>query len=561
MKESDNLVALVRVIESNKNNNLEHISLKKKKRVCAYCRVSTDMEEQKNSYYSQINYYSNYIKSNKEWDFVGIYADEGISGTMIKKRNEFKRMVDDCRAHRIDIVIAKSISRFARNTVDTLNTVREFRELGVDVYFEKENIHTLKLDSEMFLTLYSAFAQAESESTSMNVKLGYKAKMKRGEPCGSIACYGYTWDKTLKKLIINEKESKIVKKVFNMYLKGDGSSVIARKLTEEKITAPSGGNTWHPSVIRSMIQNVKYVGDICGQKYFVENPMTHKLIKNRGQKNMYYVTEHHEPIINKKIFEKAQEIYKARSITIKDGKEYCPKYSLRHTFSSMIYCNNCGETYTRRYAKYKNKDGIMHEHVYWACSSIPKKINCGKSVAIRDDELKSLFVSLYNKYLCGSQTTNLLKKIRDVIYKENSEEKINNVENKIVKVRDQINKIIDLSLNNEISDEIFSSKNKELNEELLRLEDEKGKILNYSSHMRTEEKRMQEIEKILDKAKTMKKFDDEIFKKITNRVIIGEYDDKNAYNPNVIKFILNINKIKQKYEKVHLLHEFDERIR
>ena len=154
-----------------------------------------------------------------------------------------------------------------------------------------------------------------------------------------------------------------------------------------------------------------------------------------------------------------------------------------------------------------------------------------------------------------------IKKIRDVIYKENSEEKINNVENKIVKVRDQINKIIDLSLNNEISDEIFSSKNKELNEELLRLEDEKGKILNYSSHMRTEEKRIQEIEKILDKAKTMKKFDDGIFKKITNRVIIGEYDDKNAYNPNVIKFILNINKIKQKYEKVHLLHEFDEQFR
>ena len=204
----------------------------KKKKVCAYCRVSTDMEDQRTSYYSQIDHYSTMIKKNKDWEFAGVYADDGITGTQIKNRDEFIRMLDDCKLGKIDIIIAKSISRFARNTVDTLNTVRFLRTLDIDVYFEKENIHTLNMDSEMFLTLYSAFAQAESESTSMNVKMGYRAKMKRGEPCGSISCYGYNWDKNTKELSINEKEAKVVKKIFKYYINGDGSTVIARKLTE-----------------------------------------------------------------------------------------------------------------------------------------------------------------------------------------------------------------------------------------------------------------------------------------------------------------------------------------
>ena len=157
--------------------HIENITKRtKKKKVCAYCRVSTDMEDQRTSYLSQINHYTDYIKKNKDWEFAGIYADDGITGTQIKKRDEFIRMIDDCKSGLIDIIIAKSISRFARNTVDTLNTVRMLRSLDIDVYFEKENIHTLTMDSEMFLTLYSAFAQAESESTSQNVKMGYRAK-------------------------------------------------------------------------------------------------------------------------------------------------------------------------------------------------------------------------------------------------------------------------------------------------------------------------------------------------------------------------------------------------
>ena len=170
------------------------------KKVCAYARVSTDNEEQLTSYSSQINYYTEKIKSNPEWEFVGIYADEGISGTQAKNRTEFLRMIDDALKGKIDMIIAKSISRFARNTLDTLKYVRLLREHNVDVYFEKENIHTLDMESEMFLTFYSAFAQAESESISMNIKLGYKAKMKRGEACGNPECYGFIWNKETQEL-------------------------------------------------------------------------------------------------------------------------------------------------------------------------------------------------------------------------------------------------------------------------------------------------------------------------------------------------------------------------
>ena len=234
-------MAQVEIIKANLKTNEEEI-VNNTKKVCAYCRVSTDSDEQINSYNSQIKHYSNKIKSNPKWKFVGIYADEGISGTQVKNRTEFQRMIDDALNGKIDIIIAKSISRFARNTLDTLKYARELREHKVDVYFEKENIHTLELDSEMFLTLYSAFAQAESESTSMNVKLGLKAKMKRGEYVGNVGCYGYNWNKDTKELEINEEESEVVKDIFNWYISGIGSYTISKMLNEKGIKSHRARN-------------------------------------------------------------------------------------------------------------------------------------------------------------------------------------------------------------------------------------------------------------------------------------------------------------------------------
>ena len=555
MAEVEIIKPIIDINYSNVNKNRNS-----KKRVCAYCRVSTDNEEQLTSYNSQITHYTDYIKKNPDWEFAGIYADEGITGTQIKNRDEFIRMIDDCKLGKIDIIIAKSISRFARNTVDTLNTVRLLRELNIDVYFEKENIHTSKMESEMFLTLYSAFAQAESESTSLNVRMGLKAKMKRGEAVGQPYCYGYSYDKSTKEIHINESEAYVVRKIFKYYLDGYGSTRIAQKLMEEGIPAPYGGCEWHPSPIKDMLRNVKYVGDLCSQKWYIENPMTHKERRNRGEKQMYYVKNHHEAIISREVFNKVQEIYKKRSMIVKEGKVYCEKFSMRYIFSSIITCEECGRTFVRRVSNFKNKDGIVHPHIYWTCSSkTQKNIDNCNAVTIRDEELKSLFVSLYNKFIIANQESDLFKIIKNVISNENNDKKLQTLNKRKKVIMEKISKLIDLNINQDIDKETFLIKNEELNNELLQIKKEINNILDNKNKKTKEENKLKQIKNEVNGTTRMYKFNEEIFKMFIKRIIIGNYDEKDNYNPNVVKFVLNIDKSASTNEYKLLSLGIDER--
>ena len=385
----------VEIITANHTVHDKNFVDKKIKRVCAYARVSTDTEEQLTSYSSQISYYTEKIKSNPDWEFVGIYADEGISGTQAKKRTEFLRMIEDAKKGKIDIVIAKSISRFARNTVDTLNYVRLLREYNVNVYFEKENINTLDMDSEMFLTFYSAFAQAESESISMNIKLGYKAKMKRGEACGKADCYGFDWNKETQELEINEEQAEVVRMIFNWYINGKGVFIISKELNELGIKTAKG-RKWTHTTVRGLINNEKYVGDLKSQKYFVENPITHKTRVNRGEKDIYVVKNHHDPIITREVWEKACELTEKRKRPMKDGKptDYT-KYSLRYPFSSKIVCGYCGAIFSRKMGRAR-QDGT--KATYWSCQRKQNsRFDCDDSKFIRENVLEEMFVELYNK--------------------------------------------------------------------------------------------------------------------------------------------------------------------
>jgi len=281
-------------------------------RTCAYCRVSTDNEDQKTSYDSQRIHYKNMIEENPDWEFVGIYADEGITGTQTKKREQFNQMMNDALNGKIDLILAKSISRFARNTVDTLNCVRLLREHNVDVFFEKENIHTLGLSNELFLTLYSAFAQAESESISENVKAGVRMKMKRGELVGKYAPFGYLYDKEKDIITPDESKKDIVTYIFEEYSKGVGFRTIALNLNNLGIPSPSNLKWCHASV-RRIITNEKYVGDLKTGKYYTENVLTHKKKVNYGEKEQYFTSNHHEPIISRELWDKCQEILNIRS--------------------------------------------------------------------------------------------------------------------------------------------------------------------------------------------------------------------------------------------------------
>ena len=531
-------MAEVEVIAANLKNNNKNSVKKTIKKVCAYCRVSTDSEEQQTSYNSQIKYYTDKIKSNSEWEFVGIYADDGISGTQVKNRTEFMRMIDDALNGKIDIIIAKSISRFARNTLDTLKYVRLLREHNVGVYFEKENIHTIELDSEMFLTLYSAFAQAESESISMNVKMGMKAKMKRGEMNGIARIYGYVWNKETKELEINEEQAEIVRQVFNWYIEGKGTQTIARILNERGILTYTG-KRWNHSRIRNMIVNEKYVGDLISQKWYIENPISHRTIQNLGEKEKYYVKDHHIPIITRDVWDKAQEILKKRSAKIiPNGSKHPSKYSKRYPFSSKITCGFCGTTYSRRHGSTK-KDGTIP--YYWMCyQRVYDKKDCKDSRYIREDILEKMFVELYNNIVINKHKTKelLLNTIKNVINDNDYQKNINEIENEKKILQDKLLKLVDMRLDNSITKEIYDLKEEEIKTKLSNLEEKVKELEKLNEENKNISNKVKEIEKIINIPCTLTEFDKDTFENVVERIVVGEYLDTGEKNPNVIRFIL-----------------------
>ena len=310
---------------------------KRQLRVAAYCRVSTDDEEQLTSYEAQKNYYTDKIMTNKEWTMAGIFADEGITGTSARKRPEFLRMIRQCKQGKIDIVLTKSISRFARNTVDCLNYVRALKELGIAVIFEKENMNTLEIDSEILITMLGAFAQSESESISANVRWGIRQAMKEGKV---TIQYKYLYG----------------------YRKGDDGK-------PEIIPNINGEPKWARSAIDSILTNEKYCGDVLLQKTYIDDCINKKVKKNTGQLPMYLVQNHHEGIISRETFDTAQAELARRSAGKSPSKKNAPtgrsRYSSKYALSNRLYCGECGTRYQR--CTWRNRDGS--KRIVWRCVS------------------------------------------------------------------------------------------------------------------------------------------------------------------------------------------------
>ena len=256
-------------------------------RVAAYCRVSTDSEDQLNSYKSQVKHYTDYINQNHDWVFAGIYADEAITGTQTTKREDFQRMINDAMNGEIDMVVTKSISRFARNTLDTLKYVRLLKGKNVAVFFEEENINTLTMDGELLLVILSSVAQQEVENISANVKKGLKMKMQRGELIGFNGCLGYDYNPIDKSIYINETEAEIVRFIFERYRDGLGSQMISKELEKHGYKTKAGSSKWHDSTIRGILKNEKYKGDILMGKSFTVDPISHRRLTNMGEEDCY----------------------------------------------------------------------------------------------------------------------------------------------------------------------------------------------------------------------------------------------------------------------------------
>ena len=334
------------------------------KRAAAYCRVSSGSEEQLKSFNAQVSYYKKYICDNPDYEFAGIYADEGISGTDLRKRDGFNQMIKDAKAGKIDVIITKSISRFGRNTVDTLNAVRELKELNIDIYFDKENIHTINSEGELLITLLSATAQQTSQSQSENLKWGIRKQYERGniKSVGSGKFLGYTKDEE-GNLIIDEKEALIVKRIYKEFLEGNGTYQIANRLTEEKVPMTFGGKGWCPSHIKRVLTNEKHKGDFRFQKTYIVSYLTQKRAKNNGELPQYYSEDSHPAIIDKKTWELVQ-------LEFKRQKDYCQAHHIKgryhndqdqFPFSGRVTCGVCGSTYMQMIDDDGNK--------YYRCKS------------------------------------------------------------------------------------------------------------------------------------------------------------------------------------------------
>lgn len=368
-------------------------------RVAAYCRVSTDDEEQKTSYEAQIGYYTEKINSNPEWQMAGIFADEGISGTQAQKRPEFLKMIRLCRQRKIDVILTKSLSRFARNTVDSLGYIRELRALGIAVISEKENINTLTAESEMLITIMSCFAQAESESISKNVSWGVRQSFKNGNvPMQYARLLGYRKGHDGNAEIIPE-EAEVVKEIYRCYLDGMSMNLIADRLNEKGLTTKGGSSPYRKTVVQRILTNEKYTGDALLQKTYVTDCITKKTRKNNGELPMYLVKNHHEPIISRTDFNRVQEEMARRSAkrTIADKltKTGQGKYSAKYALSELLICGECGEHYRRVTWTAKG-----FKEIKWRCVSRIQygKKKCHSSPTVDEQAFHRAIVSAINEF-------------------------------------------------------------------------------------------------------------------------------------------------------------------
>ena len=506
-------------------------------RVAAYCRVSTDDEDQIKSYNSMVRYYTDLIKSNKQWVFAGVFADKAITGTKTDKREEFQLLIQECLSGNIDLVIAKSIPRFARNTLDTLKYVRMLRERNIAVYFEVEKINTLK-DGEFLLTILSSVAQQEVENISANVKKGLKMKMQRGELVGFQSCLGYDYNPADKTITINEEEAAVVRYIFQRYTEGAGGSVIAKELENLGYKTKRGSPKWADSTVIGIIKNEKYKGDILLGKTFTVDPISKRRLYNFGEEDQFYIREHHEPIISEEVFEAAQEILrrraKPRSLNV-DGKR--EKFSRKYAFSCMIECGFCGGTLTRR----SWHSSSQYNKAIWQCVVSTKKGKkfCPESKGVDERTIERAFVESY-RLLCQNNKDVLdefMKRTEEALSESNAGKRLAKAEKDIHALEVKKNKLVDMRLEDTIDKETYDRKYLDLSSQIEQLQKECESLQDAAETETTMRKRVAMFRQTLEQNEVLDTFDRHIFESIVEKVIVGGYDSDGNKDPYMIVFV------------------------
>ena len=496
----------------------------RRQRVAAYCRVSTDSEEQLTSYTAQKAYYTQKIDENPDWEMAGIYADKGITGTSMKKRVEFKKMIAACKRGKIDLILTKSLSRFARNTVDSLEVVRMLRANGIGVIFEKENINTLTESSEFLLTLFSGFAQAESESISKNVIWGIQKSREAGNvPFQYQKLLGYRRGPDGQPEIVPE-EAEVVKRIYRRYLDGCSLAQIKRELEADGVPTASGIRGWTYQVVRNILTNERYIGDALLQKTYTTDCISKTVKKNQGERPMVYVENNHPPIIPKEIFYQVREEMARRAskrkVMQKTGKTEQGKYSAKYALSELLVCGECGTPYKRCTWARNGKKRIV-----WRCVSRLEfgTKYCHDSPSMDEDKLHQAILEGINEFVqAGQGLGDELLDLASIVQQGGSADGINplTLRNRLDALTTQQAELLDKVLED--------MENEELNAQLKAIMEEKQAILGRLGALQQDEEqragqeaRLRELAEWLKQQKSeFAEYDDSITRRYVERITV-----------------------------------------
>jgi DNA invertase Pin-like site-specific DNA recombinase len=501
------------------------------RRVAAYCRVSTEQDDQLNSLENQKRYFERYISQNLDWQFCGLYVDEGISGTSVEKRVGFQKMVADAENKKFDLLLTKEISRFARNTLDSILYTRKLKGLGVGVCFMNDNINTLDPDAELRLTIMSSIAQEESRKTSERVKWGQKRLMERGFVFGA-SIFGYHLKDG--KLTINEDEAKVVRLIYELYLSGMGASLVSKELENRGIPAPQGGARWSNVSVMSILKNEKYNGTLKQRKRITPDYLSHKSKINYGEEKFIVVENSHAPIISKEIFDSVQAEMQKRRVAVLDRS----RYSNRYVFSGKVECGYCKSKFERRFTSQK----ADKRQVVWRCAEAVKygkeKINAqGQKVgcnckAVHEKFLKENFLAVLNSVIENKDLVveELKKSVRHAIDNTpNAGDELKEVMAGLDKIATRKSKLIDMYVDGMIKrpefEKTFAGYEKQseaLKKRLLSLDSE-NKIA------RDLQQKLDNIETAIENLARLKEFGDEICGELLHKIVVEDRDKISFY--------------------------------
>lgn len=510
--------------------NQERKLVDAKKRVAAYCRVSTDNKDQANSFESQQRYFRQYIDRNPNWELYEVFADEGITGTNTKKRKEFNRMIECAKHGDFDLIITKEISRFARNTLDSIYYTRDLKKHGVGVIFLNDNINTLDGDAELRLAIMSSIAQEESRKTSERVKWGQKRQMEQGVVFGR-SMLGY--DVKDGRMTVNEEGAEVVRLIFHKFVhEGKGTHVIARELREDGIL-PMRVKEWSNTVILRMIRNEKYCGDLVQKKTYTPDFLSHEKKYNRGHEEFVIIKDHHEPIISRELFDEANRILDAKSLS-QEGKA---KHSNRYPFSGKIKCGCCGASYVARYKT--RKDGSRYKS--WRCQEAAKHgsphtdkagnhVGCTGTTIRNEDAIHIMYLVTQSlKYDRDKIVHNLVSIIQSIMAMDTPGLDTDKIKNQIQAIEDRRAKLLDIYMSGDISKEEFTAARAKCDAEMEELQSVIDGIDKQREMVQEQQELVQEITETIHELVRGIEYDDEFYRQILDKMVIVDKEHIDVY--------------------------------